>query len=218
MSGALCDAVLESGGSAATLESLEHSNLFLVPLDQHRQWYRYHHLFQELLRSQLERAEPDQVPGLLARAADWSEANGQPEEAIGYAQEAEEVERWRVLGAASDPPPAVASRPSSAGSSGWRPRGGGKTRRGCRARRSVAAVVHAPRRRSAGDAAERASPEGPWPTEASRVASGWPCLGRCSVERGGEDARGRPPRGAGHRPRESISAERLRSWPGSPGG
>jgi len=61
------------------------------------EWYRYHHLFQELLRSELARAEPDLVPVLLARAADWCEANGQPEAAIGYAQEAGDVDRVAKL-------------------------------------------------------------------------------------------------------------------------
>ena len=80
-------------GSAEILESLARSNLFLVPLDAHGEWYRYHHLFQEMLRSELARAEPDLVPRLLARAAEWCEANGQPETAIGYAQEAGDVDR-----------------------------------------------------------------------------------------------------------------------------
>src|SRR5207342_1210672 len=93
ISGPLCDAVLESDGSAATLKSLERSNLFLVPLDQHRQWYRYHHLFQELVRAQLEETEPDLVPHLLSRAADWCVANEQLETAIGYAQEADDVDQ-----------------------------------------------------------------------------------------------------------------------------
>jgi LuxR family maltose regulon positive regulatory protein len=93
MSGPLCDAVLEQKGSAAVLESLARSNLFLVPLDRTGEWYRYHHLFRELLRSELERLEPDLVPRLLARAADWCEANEQPETAIGYAQAAADVDR-----------------------------------------------------------------------------------------------------------------------------
>ncbi len=93
MSGPLCDEVLEESGSAATLDSLARSNLFLVPLDAHGGWYRYHHLFQELLRAELERAEPDRLGQLLARATAWCEANGQPEAAIGYAQEAGDVDR-----------------------------------------------------------------------------------------------------------------------------
>ena len=92
MSGPLCDAVLESRGSAAVLESLERSNLFLVPLDRDRQWYRYHHLFQELLRGELGQAEPDLVPQLLARAGEWCVANGQAEAAMEYAQQAGDVD------------------------------------------------------------------------------------------------------------------------------
>ena len=93
LSGPVCDAVLQQSGSASTLESLAHSNLFLVPLDATGEWYRYHHLFQELLRSELARAEPDLVPGLLTRAADWCEAYGNPESAIGCAQQAGDVDR-----------------------------------------------------------------------------------------------------------------------------
>ena len=93
MSGPLCDAVLEESGSAAMLESLARSNLFLVALDRHGEWYRYHHLFQDLLRSELVRAEPDLMPELLERAAGWCEANQQPEAAIGYAQAAGDVDR-----------------------------------------------------------------------------------------------------------------------------
>ena len=93
MSGSLCDAVLDSSGSAAELESLARSSLFVVPLDSNGHWYRYHHLFRELLRAELERAEPDLVPRLLARAVAWSAANGQTEAAIGYAQEAGDVDQ-----------------------------------------------------------------------------------------------------------------------------
>lgn len=93
MSGPLCDAVLESSGSAAILESLQRSNLFLVALDRDRQWYRYHHLFRELLRAELERAESDLVPQLLGRAVDWCVEKGHLETAIGYAQEAGDVDR-----------------------------------------------------------------------------------------------------------------------------
>jgi LuxR family maltose regulon positive regulatory protein len=97
MSGPLCDAVLESSGSAASLESLERSNHFLVPLDRDRQWYRYHHLFQELLRAELEHAEPELVPRLLGNAGEWCAANGQLEAAFGYAQQAEDVDRAAKL-------------------------------------------------------------------------------------------------------------------------
>ena len=86
MAGPLCDAVLESSDSAAALAALARSNLFVVALDRNEQWYRYHHLFQELLRAELERGEPELVPQLLTRASQWCEANGQPEAAIRYAQ------------------------------------------------------------------------------------------------------------------------------------
>ena len=65
----------------------------MVALDRNEQWYRYHHLFQELLRSELERGEPELVPQLLSRASHWCEANGQPETAIRYAQAAGDVQR-----------------------------------------------------------------------------------------------------------------------------
>ena len=69
MSGPLCDEVLEASDSTTILESVARSNLFLVALDRTGEWYRYHHLFQELLRSELARAEPDLIPRLLARAS-----------------------------------------------------------------------------------------------------------------------------------------------------
>jgi LuxR family maltose regulon positive regulatory protein len=93
LSGPLCDAVLEDTGSAESLGSLARANLFLVPLDGNGKSYRYHHLFQELLRAELERAEPDLVPLLVGRAADWCEAHGHPQTAIGYAQRAGNVDR-----------------------------------------------------------------------------------------------------------------------------
>ena len=93
LSGPLCDAVLKQSGAAAVLEARVRSNMFLIPLDGDGGWYRYHHLFGELLRSELERAELGLVPQLFARASAWCEANGQPEDAIGYAQHAGEVDR-----------------------------------------------------------------------------------------------------------------------------
>jgi LuxR family transcriptional regulator, maltose regulon positive regulatory protein len=101
LSGSLCDAVLATTGSSAVLASLEVSNLLLVPLDRQRRWYRYHHLFQELLRAELDRREPELVPELHARAASWCEANGLPETAIDHAQAAGDTDRvarlvWRL--------------------------------------------------------------------------------------------------------------------------
>jgi LuxR family transcriptional regulator, maltose regulon positive regulatory protein len=88
LSGPLCDAVLATSGSAAVLQSLERSNLLVVPLDRQRDWYRYHPLFAELLRGELERAEPELVGTLALRAARWCQDQGLVEAAIGYGMEA----------------------------------------------------------------------------------------------------------------------------------
>ena len=91
MRGGLCDAVLETTGSAQTLETLERTNGFVVRLDRRGEWYRYHHLFGQLLRNELERSEPDVVPALNARAMAWCIANDLPEEAIVYGHAAGET-------------------------------------------------------------------------------------------------------------------------------
>ena len=83
--GPLCDAVLQTTGAAGKLEELERSNLNLVPLDRTRNWYRYHHLFRDALRSELERREPASVPALHRRAAAWLEANGEAAAAVEHA-------------------------------------------------------------------------------------------------------------------------------------
>ena len=88
MSGPLCDALLERTGSAEILQMFERSNMFVVPLDTRGEWYRYHHLFRDILRARLERREPGLIPELNRRAAAWHEANGVLEEAIPYAQAA----------------------------------------------------------------------------------------------------------------------------------
>lgn len=93
LSAGLCDAVLGARGSSRMLSRLERSNLFVVPLDADRAWYRYHNLFRDLLRSELQRREPDLVPKLIGRAAEWCEANGLLEAAIDYACAAGDVDR-----------------------------------------------------------------------------------------------------------------------------
>jgi LuxR family transcriptional regulator, maltose regulon positive regulatory protein len=93
MCGPLCDAVLHTTGSAKVLELLAESNLLLVPLDRRRQWYRYHHLFRDLLRAELERREPALIPQLHQRAAAWYEANGLEEMAIHHAQAAGDADQ-----------------------------------------------------------------------------------------------------------------------------
>ena len=92
MSGPLCDAVLEQPGSAAELAELARSNLLLVPLDRRGQWYRYHHLFRDMLLAELDRFEPALMPVLRRRAAAWCLANRQPEEALEYSMAAEDVD------------------------------------------------------------------------------------------------------------------------------
>ena len=92
LSGPLCDAVLELSGSAVTLADLARSNLLLVPLDRRGEWYRYHHLFRDMLLAELERLEPGLIPVLRRRAAGWCVRNGLPEEALEYSMAAEDVD------------------------------------------------------------------------------------------------------------------------------
>jgi LuxR family maltose regulon positive regulatory protein len=88
MCGSLCDAILDATGSGRVLEQMESRNLLVVPLDRRREWYRYHHLFRDLLQAELRRREPDLVQELHSRAAAWYEANAMPEAAIEHAQAA----------------------------------------------------------------------------------------------------------------------------------
>jgi LuxR family transcriptional regulator, maltose regulon positive regulatory protein len=82
LSARLCNAILDSDAGARLLEGIERSNLFLVALDERRRWYRYHHLFADLLRHELERTHPDLVPELHRRAAAWHAAEGDVDRAI----------------------------------------------------------------------------------------------------------------------------------------
>ncbi len=92
MSGPLCEAVLEAPGSGAALAELARSNLLLVPLDHRGQWYRYHHLFRDMLLAELERLEPGLIPVLRRRAAGWCLRNDSPEEALEYSMAAGDVD------------------------------------------------------------------------------------------------------------------------------
>ena len=92
MSGPLCDEVVGREGSALLLEEMERRNLLIVPLDRHREWYRYHHLLRHMLRRELDRREPDSIEDMHIRAASWFERNGLPEMAIKHAQEAGEAD------------------------------------------------------------------------------------------------------------------------------
>jgi LuxR family maltose regulon positive regulatory protein len=93
LSGPLCDAVTGQGGGKAMLEALDRGNLFLVPLDDRRQWYRYHHLFADVLQARLLDEQPGQVPGLHRRASVWYEQNGEPPMAIGHALAARDFDQ-----------------------------------------------------------------------------------------------------------------------------
>ena len=93
LSGPLCDAVTGQGGGKAMLEALDRGNLFLVPLDDRRRWYRYHHLFADVLQARLLDEQPDQIPDLHQRASAWYQQNGEPAVAIGHALAAGDFER-----------------------------------------------------------------------------------------------------------------------------
>ena len=85
LSGGLCDAVTGRGGSQAMLETIEQAGLFLVPLDEVRGWWRYHHLFADLLRARLRQERPGLIPGLHRNAASWCEEHGLADDAVRHA-------------------------------------------------------------------------------------------------------------------------------------
>jgi LuxR family maltose regulon positive regulatory protein len=94
--GPLCDAVLRSpaGSGDETLQAIERANVFIIPLDNERHWYRYHQLFRDLLRHRLERSlSPEEITELHIRASEWCEHNGQLLEAFHHATVADDVER-----------------------------------------------------------------------------------------------------------------------------
>jgi LuxR family maltose regulon positive regulatory protein len=93
LNGPLCDAVTAHDGGKAMLEALDRGNLFLVPLDDRRQWYRYHHLFADVLRARLMDEQPDLVQELHRRASAWYEQNGERLEAIHHALAGEDFEQ-----------------------------------------------------------------------------------------------------------------------------
>jgi LuxR family maltose regulon positive regulatory protein len=97
MTGPLCDALTGCADGQATLEQLEQANLFLIPLDEERRWYRYHHLFADVLRRSLGQTDSDCIPSLHRRASQWFERQHFADEAIGHAFAAQDVERAAVL-------------------------------------------------------------------------------------------------------------------------
>lgn len=92
LSGPLCDAVTSQVDGQVMLEALERANLFIIPLDDQRHWYRYHHLFAEVLGNRLERTAADQKPELHRRATQWYEKNGLLIEALNHALTAKDFE------------------------------------------------------------------------------------------------------------------------------
>ena len=93
LSGPLCDAVTGQGDGKVMLETLDRGNLFLVPLDDRRQWYRYHRLFADVLQARLLDEQPDLVPDLHRRASAWYERNGERSMAIRHSLAAEDFAR-----------------------------------------------------------------------------------------------------------------------------
>ena len=85
LSGELCDAVTGRSDSQAMLEQVERAGLFLVPLDEVRGWWRYHHLFADLLRARLQQQQPDRVAALHRAAATWSDEHGLADDAVRHA-------------------------------------------------------------------------------------------------------------------------------------
>ena len=120
MCGGLCDAVLQTTRSAHTLETLARTNGFVVPLDRQGEWYRYHHLFGELLRNELERSEPHVVSALNGRAMEWCIANGLTEEAIAYGHAAGETDAVAGMIDAARPADRTTTVESRRWRSGWR--------------------------------------------------------------------------------------------------
>ena len=88
LTGGLCDAVTSGAAGRATLEQLDRSNLFLVALDDRRIWYRYHHLFADVLRARLTHEDPDLIDEFHRRASHWYATNGEPAAAVEH--------RWPV--------------------------------------------------------------------------------------------------------------------------
>ncbi|MEP6762185.1 MAG: LuxR C-terminal-related transcriptional regulator [Sporichthyaceae bacterium] len=92
LSGPLCDAVTRGNDGKAVLEMLDRSNLFVVPLDDSRHWYRYHHLFADVLRTHLLEEQPGEVADLHRRAGQWYGASGEPVPAVRHALAAGDLE------------------------------------------------------------------------------------------------------------------------------
>ena len=93
----LCDAVTGTVNARDIIDKLERENLFLIALDDKREWFRYHHLFAQLLLGQLDRAEPGAIAALHQRASAWYLERGSADEAIGHALAAGDFTRSATL-------------------------------------------------------------------------------------------------------------------------
>ncbi len=93
LTGTLCDAVAGQSGGQATLEALAEANLFVLPLDNRRQWYRYHTLFKDVLQQRLYQSQPESIPDLHRRASEWYESNALHSMAIDHAVQAEDFDQ-----------------------------------------------------------------------------------------------------------------------------
>ena len=87
----LCNAVMDKSDSQSILEFLERANLFIIPLDNNREWYRYHHLFSDLLRKELVKKSPEIINDLHQKASSWCHKAGYPEEAFTHALAAGDI-------------------------------------------------------------------------------------------------------------------------------
>ena len=95
--GPLCDAVTRETNGQAILESLEHANLFIIPLDDEGRWYRYHHLFAEMMQARLQQNQPEITAELHRRASEWYERNDFLVDTLSHANKAGEIERAATL-------------------------------------------------------------------------------------------------------------------------
>ncbi|HEY1295496.1 MAG TPA: LuxR C-terminal-related transcriptional regulator [Chloroflexota bacterium] len=110
LTGPLCDAVTEGDGGKVMLDELDRANLFLIALDDRRQWYRYHHLFADVLRAHLASESPDKLSELHGRASRWYERNALLQEAIAHALAAADFEHAADLVEVEWPPMARAKQ------------------------------------------------------------------------------------------------------------
>ncbi|NTU77935.1 MAG: helix-turn-helix transcriptional regulator [Chloroflexales bacterium] len=117
LSGPLCDAVTDQTDGSARLEALHRGNFFVIPLDDTRQWYRYHHLFADVLATHLRAEQPEQVATLHRRASVWYEHHGLSTEAIRHALAAEDFAR--AAGLVELAVPAMSRRRQGATLLGW---------------------------------------------------------------------------------------------------